>query len=359
MTGQTERARRWRLLLGAEAGGGELPVGDDAVLDETLRAVYDTPAEQFSFGPDEGGKPSKIVAQWIDEIQSRFPDDIVNVMINDAIGRHNIESLLLQKDALRAAPRDVHTAAFLLRHKRKIPPASEALARRIVGDVAGEIRRKLEPGLRTAVAGAMRRRSHSPVPSPKALDWHGTIRKNLGRYDAEKRVITPERFLFFERGSKNMELMIALDQSASMAHSAILAAAAAAVLSGIPELRVRLFAFDTSVTEMTDGIGDPAEILFRLRLSGGTDIPKAVDYCKRKTTRPKQTALILISDLRDSEGTGKVTDMLDSWIQSGSPAAVLLPAIHNRQLAENLQKKGALCAVIEPESISETIGKLL
>ena len=348
--GHAERARRWRLMLGPGAGP------DAGPMDAAMSAVY---GDAFHYDPDGNGKNTRDAARWMRDIRACFSEEAVDVMVSDAIGKHEIESLLLQPEALRNLPRDTHTAALVLRHKQKIPAASAALARQLVGAVADEIQCKLELPLHNAVSGAANRRVRSRQPS-KALDWHGTIKKNLGRYDAGKRVITPERFLFFQQGARRADMMIALDQSASMAHTSILAVAAAAALAMIPALRVRLFAFDTAVTELTEKVTDPAEILFRLRLSGGTDIANAVSHCQGRITQPKRTALILITDLQESpDGAARLTKELEAVTRSGVPVAILLPNAHNRQLAQELTAKGALCAVMTPDTWPDMVEKLL
>ncbi|MCL2031309.1 MAG: VWA domain-containing protein [Oscillospiraceae bacterium] len=353
MNDQAERVRRWRLLLGAEAGlDGEAPSGD-AVMEAAMNAVY---GDRFSYDPDGTGQKARGAARWMRDIRACFPEETVGMMVGDAADRHDIESLLLQPEALKRLPRDVHTAALLLRYKRSIPASSAALAREIVASVAEDIRRGLEPRLRSAVSGAANRR-HSP--SSKALDWHGTIRKNLRRYDADRRTITPDKFLFFARDSARAEIILALDRSASMIRHAVTAAAAAAALSEIPSVRIRLFAFDTAVTELTEQAGDPAEVLFRLRFTGGTDIANAVGFCQRQIARPGRTALILITDLHDSGNSARLIAELEAVLHSGVPAAVLLPGAHNRPLARELAARGALCAAIEPDAWPETVERLL
>ena len=358
-----ERARRWRLLLGAEAVGGEAPAGDDANMDAALRAVYD--GQNFSYGPDGGRKSSKNVAGWVDIIQREFPEEAVNVMINDAIGRHNIESLLLRPNALRAAPRDAHTAAFLLRNRSKIPRESREAARQIVRAVTDEMRRKLELKLHSAAAGTLNRRARGIAPG--AVDWHGTIRKNLGRYNAQTRVITPDRFLFFERGQRRApyELWIFVDQSASMAHSAMTAVTAAAVLAGVPALRTKLFAFDTEVTDLCGGIDDPVETLFQLRFTGGTDIANALQYVANHVTQPQRTALLVVSDLQDGGEPEHAAAQFLSLTQSGIKNAVLMPcsaggALPKNGLAAQISAEaGTLCAAAAPDALPDVVARLL
>ena len=55
--------------------------------------------------------------------------------------------------------------------------------------------------------------------------------------------------------------------------------------------------FDTAVVDLTDVIDDPVDVLFGVQLGGGTDIAGALAYCQTQITRPRDTVLVLISDL--------------------------------------------------------------
>lgn len=56
------------------------------------------------------------------------------------------------------------------------------------------------------------------------------------------------------------------------------AAVTAACLWGLPGLKTHLVAFDTAVVDLTADVTDPAELLMKVQLGGGTDIARAVAY---------------------------------------------------------------------------------
>jgi len=71
----------------------------------------------------------------------------------------------------------------------------------------------------------------------------------------------------------------------------------AAVLASIRSLRTRVVAFDTAVVDLSDHVADPVELLFGVQLGGGTDIDGALAYCETIVGRPRDTVLVLVSDL--------------------------------------------------------------
>src|SRR5205085_9030532 len=51
------------------------------------------------------------------------------------------------------------------------------------------------------------------------------------------------------------------------------------------------------VVELTDQLADPVDVLFGVQLGGGTDIAHALAYCESVITRPRDTVMVLVSDL--------------------------------------------------------------
>ena len=93
------------------------------------------------------------------------------------------------------------------------------------------------------------------------------------------------------------DVIVAIDQSGSMAESVVYAAVFGATLASIRSVRTSLVAFDTEVVDLTDLLADPVDVLFGCQLGGGTDINRAIAYCQRLISRPAETILVLISDL--------------------------------------------------------------
>src|SRR5207249_1964756 len=131
------------------------------------------------------------------------------------------------------------------------------------------------------------------------IDWDRTIRANLRHYQPTLRTVIPERLIGHGRKRRSLaaELILCLDQSGSMAGSVVHAGVLGASLVSLPTLQTRVVAFDTSVVDLTDELGDPVDVLFGIQLGGGTDINRALAYCQGLVSRPAKTVLILVTDL--------------------------------------------------------------
>src|SRR2546430_339479 len=155
---------------------------------------------------------------------------------------------------------------------------------------------------RPAVTGALNRASRTSRPRrPADIDWDRTIRANLRNYLPERRTVVPERLVGYARKQQAVarDVVLCLDQSGSMASSVVYAGVFGAVLASIRSLRTSVVAFDTSVADLTDQLGDPVDVLFGTQLGGGTDFNQAVAYCQHLITRPASSIFLLISDLFD------------------------------------------------------------
>jgi VWA domain-containing protein len=62
-------------------------------------------------------------------------------------------------------------------------------------------------------------------------------------------------------------------------------------------VRTQIIAFDTAVVDLTESLQDPVELLFGVQLGGGTDINAALAYCQTRIEAPRDTVLVLVSDL--------------------------------------------------------------
>ena len=77
--------------------------------------------------------------------------------------------------------------------------------------ITEEERMDWEHDTRRAVAAALNRRAHSPLPSASALDFPYTIRRNLKNYNKELGAVIPERVWFFDRSSRVNRWHVILD----------------------------------------------------------------------------------------------------------------------------------------------------
>ncbi|MFL6145644.1 MAG: VWA domain-containing protein [Labedaea sp.] len=325
-----ERLRRWRLVLGGgDDGTGVGLTGADRSVDGALAALYDS--EESDDEPDRrrtgglGGSAPR-VARWLGDIRRYFPSTVVQVMQRDAVDRLGLTRLLLEPELLAAVEPDVHLVSTLLSLGDVIPEHTKQTARDVVGAVVAKLERQLAERTRSAVRGALDRATRVHRPRHSDINWNRTILANLKHFSPELGTIVPERLIGYGRRANTVhrDVILAVDQSGSMAESVVYASLFAAVLASIRTLRTRLVAFDTEVVDLTDLLDDPVEILFGTQLGGGTDINRAVAYTQTLVTRPPDTLLILITDLYEGGPRGQFLRRVHALVEAGVQVVCLL-----------------------------------
>ncbi len=327
-----ERLRRWRLVLGGGSddtadGTGTRLGPDDRRLDAALAALYDGGGGEGN-GPRTGGLGGSApqVARWLGDIRQYFPTSVVQVMQRDAVERLGLTQLLLEPELLAAVEPDVHLVGTLLSLKGVLPEQTKETARAVVRTVVTELERRLADRMRAAVTGALDRSARTRRPRPADIDLARTIRANLRHFSPDLGTIVPERLVGHgrRRHSVQRDVILAVDQSGSMAESVVYAGLFGAVLASMPALRTRFVAFDTAVADLTDELGDPVELLFGTQLGGGTDINRAVAYCQSLVTRPTETLLVLISDLYEGGARAELLRRVAALVGAGVQVVTLL-----------------------------------
>jgi Mg-chelatase subunit ChlD len=326
---EQERLRRWRLLLGSAAEDG-LGAGigkSDRAMDAALAALYDRDERQPA-GPRSAGLGASApsVARWLGDIRSYFPSKVVQVMQRDAIDRLNLKQLLLEPEMLSSIEPDVHLVGTLLSLNRLLPEQTKSTAHQVVGKVVAEVERRIANRTRSAVAGALNRAARSRRPKQRDIDWNRTIAANLKHYLPERKTVIPERLVGFGRRQQIVarDVVLAIDQSGSMASSVVYASVFGAILASIRALRTSLVVFDTAVVDLTDQLQDPVGVLFGTQLGGGTDINKAIGYCQTLISRPRDTIFVLISDLLEGGVREQMLARVAALVESGVQVVVLL-----------------------------------
>jgi Mg-chelatase subunit ChlD len=342
---EAERLRRWRLLLGSAAGpslggqGGDGPgdggLGDgDTAIDAALAALYDAGDPEGGGYGGRGSGPragslaasSPTVARWLGDIRAYFPATVVQVMQRDAIDRLNLRRLLLEPEMLASVEPDVHLVGTLLSLNKIMPETTKATARQVVGRVVADVERRIANRTRASVSGALNRAARTRRPRPRDIDWNRTIAANLSRYVPAHRTVIPERLVGYGRRQQLVarDVVLAIDQSGSMATSVVYASVFGAVLASLRSLRTSLVAFDTAVVDLTPLLADPVDVLFGTQLGGGTDINQAIAYCQGLVTRPRDTIFVLISDLYEGGDAASMLSRLGALRAAGVSVVALL-----------------------------------
>lgn len=375
-----ERLRRWRMVLGGDepsdsgvaTGRGATGVvldGSDARIDAALAAVYDSrPGRRGGGGRSGGlGSSSPAVARWLGDIRRYFPTSVVQVLQRDAIDRLNLRQLLLEPEMLQAVEPDLHLVTLLLELNKLLPDVTRITARQVVANVVAQIERRLASRTRQAVHGALARSQRTRRPRPGDIDWSHTIQANLRHYLPEQRTLVPERLVGYGRRQRSLsrDVIVAIDQSASMADSVVYAAVFGAVLAGLPALRTSVVAFDTAVADLSPILHDPVEVLFGMQLGGGTDIAQALGYCQQLVTRPADTLLVLVSDLYEGGNVALLRNRIATLVQSGVTVVVLLalsdegaPA-YDHSLALDLAELGVPSLACTPDAFPDLLAAAL
>ena len=92
----------------------------------------------------------------------------------------------------------------------------------------------------------------------------------------------------------------------------------------MPAVKTHLVVFDTAVVDMTEQLDDPVDLLFGVQLGGGTDINRAVGYCQSLIRDPRNTILVLISDLYEGGVEKNLLQRANELVQSGVQVITLL-----------------------------------
>lgn len=356
---EKERMRRWVLALGDEAGKccPDVPLSaEDMGMSEALSLLYDRGGEGRGLRGGSGASSPR-VARWLGDIRKYFPSTVVRAMQKDAFDRLYLKDMLLQPEMLDSVQPDVNLVSTLMSLNGVIPPETRETARLVVRKVVDELLKQLEEPMRTAVSGALNRAVRNRRPRFSEIDWNRTIQANLRHWQEEYRTLVPEMLIGYGRKAHRpqREVILCIDQSGSMANSIVYSSIFGAVMASLPAVKTRLVVFDTSVVDLTDEMRDPVDVLFGVQLGGGTDINRAVGYCQSLITDPRNTIMVLISDLYEGGVERNLLQRANELVQSGVQFITLLALsnegspFYDRDLAGRLSALGVPCFACTPD----------
>lgn len=368
MTDQHERLRRWQLVIGGHStanpltGGGSKPALDgprDRQMDCLLDAIYEGGAESGL-----GQSPPRLL-RWLRDLREHFPDSTRQVVVNDAVQILGPQRFLEDPQLTAEVDADPALVRALVRHTANLPAERRDDARRIIRSVVDRaidrLRLPIEQVLRLHLD-----RSRPVHPRRSAeIDWHRTIRANLKHYQPELGTIIPARLIGRSVRRARRTIIICVDSSESMTRSAFHAAVIATIIAAIPSFRTHLVCFDTRVADLTNLLSDPVEILYHLNLAGGTDIGKALAFCRKLAAQTpgqrEETIIFLISDLCDRHDGSSLLSTVDSIISDGLrfvPVVALDDtgkAQYDSVVAAQLATRGVDPIVASPDSFPDLL----
>jgi Mg-chelatase subunit ChlD len=375
VTGDTEAARRWRLILGRYAND-TLPAGrfttEDAAIERTLGYLYDREYTARGHRQGDQGKggsldPSALTAlNWLGGARALFPRSTFERMQVQAIERYQLTELLVDQQTAASLQPTPELATALLSIRGRLDASLEDGVRTVIAATVADIVQRVKPRFVQALRG-QRNRTRSPQRSSQNFDWRGTIRANLANYDHDSAriIVDTVRFTSRVRRSLPWEVIVCVDQSGSLASSVMYSAICASILTALPSVTVKLVLFDTNVTDLTDLASDPVAVLMTAQLGGGTDIANALAFCESLVTTPSRTVIALISDFEEG---GSVTHLLAgvSRLKSSGVTLLGLAALnedaepsYDKSMAERLTGRGMEVAALTPEHFAEWLGDVM
>jgi VWA domain containing CoxE-like protein len=388
---QQERERRWRLILGkqeqqeqsqqgqSQQGEGESEEQQtsgegkgegqeqqqlseqDQALDDTLDALYG----EGDLGGSGDSAPD--VARWLGDIRKYFPSSVAQLLQQDALKKLKVQKILESPEALAEIEPDIYLVTKLITLSKLIPSQTRETARQVVAQVVEELKKRLEYPLLQALQGALNRSVRTRKPrKQKDINWLHTVKANLKHYQPDYQTVIPETLIGYGRERSSLhDVILCIDGSGSMARSIVYSSIFGAVMASVPALSTRLVLFDTKVVDMTGKIEDPVDLLFGVNLQGGTNIERALAYCQQLVTRPRDTVLVLISDLFEGGNKDMMVRRVASLIEDGVTVVVLLALDDqgapkfNRSLATELAEIGVPSFACTPELFPELMSAVI
>ncbi len=316
-----EHIRKWRLILGKDADPEEQVelAGDGLGMDAVLEALYNS---ERAGGL---GASAPNINKWLGDIRTYFPTSVVQVMQRDALDRLGLERMLLEPELLESLEMDVHLVGTILTLNKIMPQKTRETAQQVVRKIVEELEERLRNPMQAAIKGALQRALRNRRPKWSEIDWHRTIRANLKNYQQEFNTIIPETLIGYgKKGHALKHVILLIDQSGSMATSVVYASVFGAILASLRSIKTHFVAFDTSIANLTEHLDDPVDLLFGTQLGGGTDIAKAVTYAETLIERPKDTIVVLITDLYEGGNVSQLYQRANAIKASGAQLICLL-----------------------------------
>ena len=166
--------------------------------------------------------------------------------------------------------------------------------------MVAEVERRIATRTRAAVSGALNRAARSsPAPAARhRLEPHD--RREPVPLPARAPTVIPERLVGYGRRQQVVarDVVLAIDQSGSMASSVVYASVFGAVLASMRSLRTSLVVFDTAVVDLTrQAVATRSTCCSALSSAAAPTSTSAIAYCQGLITRPRDSIFVLISDL--------------------------------------------------------------
>lgn len=367
---------RWRLLLGkyAERQFGDCLTTADERRDAALDYLYMREYQNRCIRPARSGgrtgslDPTQVRAlDWLTEVRDLFPNTVFEALQSEAIERYQLGDLLKDPRVWEDLEPNTSLLRTLLTYQDRADPAMQAGLRRIAKKVIDEILDRLRTKITRAMSGRRNRHQRSPMKASANFDARATVRANLKTWDGERKRLIADQLVFMSRQKRHLDwtIVLCVDQSGSMTESLIFSALMAAILTGLPGIKVKMVLFDTSVVDVTNQLEDPLALLLSVQLGGGTDIGRALSYCETLIEQPSRTVLALVSDFYEGAGPGRllasVARLNEARVRMLGIAALddSGRADFNHHIAGQLASLGMNVAAMTPENFADWLAEVM
>lgn len=360
-----EQERRWRLILGQrpdQATAPEYWSSDDENMYQCLDVLYNEEKQRGGLG-----RSSPKIAKWLGDIRQYFPSSVVQIIQKDALERLNLQQMLLEPELLENIEVDIHLVSTLIGLNHLMPDQTKETARIVVRKLVEDIERRLRQSLEQAIQGSVNRSAHTRRPKRiQDINWHRTIQANLKHWQEEYKTIIPEQLHGHPRQRSSLkDIVLCVDQSGSMAPSVVYSSIFAAVMASIRAVTTQMVVFDTQIVDLTPLLEDPVDVLFGTQLGGGTDIAKAIKYCRGKITRPEDTIFVLVTDLCEGGSEQQLFKQVAEMLNSGVQIVTLLALsdegtpYYDRENAQKFAALGIPTFACTPDQFPELMAKAI
>lgn len=374
---------RWRLILGNFAEDNLEIDGEYSEIDETLNFLYDREyfenngyhlnnldnLDDLNDSKKRFGKEKSVltVPKWISKVKKLFPKETVEIMQKQALEKYKLTEILTDENILKEIEPNIELLKNILVFKDTMSKSVKKLAYDIVKKIVEDIKKKMEIEIKKAFYGKKLTNSATANKIFKNLDIKKTIRHNLKNYNYKDKKFFVDKLYFNQNIKKynTWNIIILIDESGSMLNSVIYSSIMASIFANLPYLSVKLIIFDVSVVDLSEYIKEPIDILFKVQLGGGTDIPLALEYAKKIITAPDKTIVLLISDLFDSNDYKFMYKSAKDIIESGCKLFVLTALDYNlnigydKEAARHFSKIGAKVGALTPDKLSKWISEII
>lgn len=364
---------RWRLVLGKQAEAHGIDCGGDAEaerIESLVGFLFENDGSKRSRGRSGGGSSQGLsVPDWVEQVNTLFPNQSKEVMQKELVKRRGIAELLEKPELLEKIEPNMELVKTLMTHRNLLTPKTRILARKIIDQVVNELKQKMQTQVEQTIIGAIRKDRHSPRKVFRNLDLKTTIRRNLANYDNASGKLLVDQLFFHaaERKKKPWHILVVVDQSGSMMESTIFSAIMASIFAELPAMKTSLILYDTRVVDLSDKLGQPVDTLMNAQLGGGNDTALALKYATTLIRRPAQTILVLITDFYEGGGSAERA-MLDATRNLGDSGVRLIGLaalgydarpFYDKTTAGKMRKLGMDILVCTPEKLAECMAQII